>query len=201
MWLTVGLGNPGGQYALNRHNVGFMALDAYATSVGSPRWREERKALVIRLKLGSGNNSEEVIFAKPQTFMNRSGESVRDLMAFYKIPIERLIVLHDEIDIGFGAIKLQKNRGPGGHNGLKSINEALGSQDYTRVKIGVGRPSIPQMDVASYVLQNFSDIETPHIHDLLANVGDAFESLILDGYDKAATKFTRGPIIRSPIGS
>jgi PTH1 family peptidyl-tRNA hydrolase len=190
MWLVVGLGNPGGQYALNRHNIGFMALDAYATSVGGPRWKEERKALITRLKI----ENEEVIFAKPQTFMNLSGESVQALMAFYKIPIENLVVLHDEIDIGYGATKLQQNRGPGGHNGLKSINECLGSQNYTRIKLGVGRPSNPKMDVAAYVLQNFSTEESATLHEFLAFAGDAIESLILDGYSKAATKFTRGPI-------
>jgi PTH1 family peptidyl-tRNA hydrolase len=190
MWLVVGLGNPGGQYALNRHNIGFMALDAFAGGIGNPRFRDERKALVTRFKI----EEEEVLFAKPQTYMNRSGESVRELMTFYKIPLEKLIVVHDEIDLGFGAIKLHKNRSAGGHNGLKSINECLGSQDYVRVRMGVGRPSHPKMDVASYVLQNFSSEEQTHLHDFLAVAGDAIEALIFEGYAKAATRFTRGPL-------
>lgn len=197
MWLVVGLGNPGGKYALTRHNVGFMVLDAYSVSVGGPRWREEHQAFTTRMKL----EDVEVLFAKPQTFMNKSGESVRRLMDFYKIPIENLIVVHDDIDQGFGAIKIHKNRGPGGHNGLKSINEQLGSQDYVRLKLGVGRPSHPKMDVAAYVLQNFAPEEQSHLHDFLAVSGDAIESIIFDGLSIAATKFTRGAVGGSGDGS
>lgn len=190
MWLVVGLGNPGGQYALTRHNIGFMALDAYGASVGGPRWKEERQALTTRLKI----EDVEVLFVKPQTYMNKSGESVQALMNFYKIPLEQLIVVHDDIDQGFGAVKIHKNRGPGGHNGLKSLNEMLGSQDYVRLKLGVGRPSNPRMDVAAYVLQAFSPEEQPYLHEFLALAGDAIESIIFDGLSKAATKFTRGPV-------
>ncbi len=195
MWIVVGLGNPGGKYSMNRHNIGFMALDAYCASVGGPagtlpKWKDEKQALVTRLKM----DDVEVLFVKPQKYMNNSGEAVQALMHFYKIPVERLIVLHDEIDIGFGAIKIQKNRGPGGHNGLKSINEKLGTQDYIRLKLGVGRPPHPGMDVAAYVLQDFSSEEQTHLHDFLSVAGDAVESLIFDGYDKSATKFTRKPI-------
>ncbi|RYZ66105.1 MAG: aminoacyl-tRNA hydrolase [Proteobacteria bacterium] len=158
--------------------------------------QDERQALVTRLKL----EDQEVLFAKPQTYMNKSGESVQALMHFYKIGIDKLIVLHDEIDIPFGAIKIHQNRGPGGHNGLKSINQMLGSQDYPRLKLGVGRPSHPGMDVAAYVLQDFSSEEQTHLHEFLGVAGDAVESLIFDGYNKAATKFTRGPIALSTNG-
>ncbi len=190
MWLVVGLGNPGGKYALTRHNIGFMALDAYAASVGGPRWKEERQALVTRLKI----DDVEVLFAKPQTFMNKSGESVRPLLDFYKIPLENLIVIHDEIDIGFGAIKIHKNRGPGGHNGIKSLNEHLGTQDYIRLKLGVGRSPNPKVDAAAHVLQDFTPEEQTHLHDILSVAGDALESLIFDGLSKAATKHTRGAL-------
>lgn len=193
MWLIAGLGNPGGKYALTRHNIGFMALDAYCASVGYPKWKEERQALVTRLKI----ESEDTLFAKPQTFMNRSGESVRALLDSHRIPLENLIVIHDDIDQGFGAIKIHKNRGPGGHNGLKSINEQLGTQDYVRLKLGVGRPSHPKMDVAAYVLQSFSPEERAKLHDFLAVAGDALESIVSDGLGKAATKFTRGPLLGS----
>ena len=201
MWMIVGLGNPGAKYAMHRHNVGFLALDAYCASVGNPRWKDEREALVTRLKMeGPSSVPIEVLFVKPQTYMNKSGDSVRALMDFYKIALENVIVLHDEIDIGFGAIKIQKNRGPGGHNGLKSINQMLGTQDYVRIKLGVGRPPHPEMDVAAYVLQNFSGDEQPHLHDFLEVAGDAVESLIFEGYDKAATKFTRKPILPAANG-
>ena len=197
MWLVVGLGNPGGKYALTRHNIGFMALDAYATSIGGPRWKDERQAFVTRFTIDVHGSAEEVLFVKPQTFMNKSGESVQSLMAFYKIQLEQIIVVHDDIDQGFGAVKIHKNRGPGGHNGLKSINEKLG-QDYIRLKLGVGRPPHPKMDVAAYVLQAFSAEEQSHLHDFLSVAGDAIESIIFDGLSKAATKFTRGPIGGAP---
>ena len=190
MWIVVGLGNPGLKYSMNRHNVGFMVLDAYCAGVGFPKWKDEKQALVTRLKM----ENEEVLFVKPQTYMNLSGESLQALMHFYKIPLEHLIVLHDEIDIGFGAIKIQKNRGAGGHNGLKSINEKLGTQDYVRIKLGVGRPTHSSMDVAAYVLQDFTNEEFTHMHGFMEVAGDAVESLIFDGYDKAATKYTRKPV-------
>ena len=205
MWLVAGLGNPGGKYMLTRHNIGYLALDAYALSVSdpsrgvAPKWRDERQAMVTRLKL----EDTEVLFAKPQTYMNKSGESVQALMAFYKIPLEQVIVVHDDIDQPFGAVKIHKNRGAGGHNGLKSINETLGTQDYVRLKLGVGRPPHPKMDVAAYVLQNFSAPEQDALHDYLSFAGDAIESIIFDGLSKAATKFTRGAIegFEEPVGA
>ncbi len=187
MWMVIGLGNPGAKYAMNRHNIGFMALDAYAVSVGASRWKDEKKAEVLKLKL----EDQEVLFVKPQTYMNLSGESVRFLMDYYKIELTKIMVVHDDIDQGFGALRIHKNRGAGGHNGLKSINEMLGTQDYGRIKMGVGRPTHPGMDVAAYVLQNFSPDEQAHLHDFLLHTGNAIESLILRGYDKTATKFTR----------
>ncbi|MES2855472.1 MAG: aminoacyl-tRNA hydrolase [Bdellovibrionota bacterium] len=190
MWLVVGLGNPGGKYAMTRHNVGFMALDAYCASVGNPVWKEEKQALVTRLKI----DGEEVMFAKPQTFMNKSGDSVQALTAFYKIPIEKMIVVHDEIDIPFGAVRVHKNRGAGGHNGIKSITQMMGTMDYTRLKLGVGKSLNPNIDVATHVLQNFESDEQGALHDFLSHAGDAIEALIFDGYDKAASKFTRDGI-------
>ncbi len=195
MWMVVGLGNPGSKYAMNRHNVGFMALDAYAISVGASRWKEEKKAEVLKLKI----EDQEVLFVKPQTFMNLSGESVRALMDYYKIELTQIMVVHDDIDQGFGALRIHKNRGAGGHNGLKSINEMLGTQDYGRLKMGVGRPPHPSMDVAAFVLQNFSAEEQSHLHEFLNVTGDAIESLMLQGYDKTATKFTRAAtLLKSP---
>ena len=189
--MVVGLGNPGGKYAMTRHNIGFMALDAYAASVGaglgSPKWKEEHQAFVTRLKM----DDVEVLFVKPQTFMNKSGESVQPLMAYYKIPLENVIVVHDEIDVPFGAIRIHKNRGSGGHNGIKSITQMVGTMDYSRLKLGVGRSPNPNIDAATHVLQNFSDQEQAELHDFLGIAGDAIESLIFDGLSKAQTKFTR----------
>ena len=187
MWLIVGLGNPGAKYLLTRHNIGFMALDNWVAGLGQVPSRQEHKAITSRFKI----EGQELLLAKPQTFMNKSGESVQVLLDYYKIQLEHLIVVHDDIDQAFNAIKIQRNRGAGGHNGLKSINESLTTQDYIRLKLGVGRPADPRMDVASYVLQNFSADEQSNLSSFLNRAGDAIEALIFEGFDKAATLFSR----------
>lgn len=191
MFLIVGLGNPGAKYLLTRHNIGFMALDRYFESAGrQPVWKEQFKSLTARVKI----ENEDVIFTKPQTFMNLSGDAIQPLMDFYKIDLDHLLVVHDELDIGFGAIKVQRNRGPGGHNGLKSLNEKLGTQDYTRLKLGVGKPPDPRWEIANWVLSGFFPEETAQLMDFLDTAGDAIESFVLNGYQKTATAYTRGPI-------
>lgn len=186
-WLIVGLGNPGPKYLLTRHNVGFICLDRYVDSLNLSGWSTQEKALLLKVK----GQENELFLAKPQTYMNLSGESVQPLMAYYKIPLENLIVLHDEIDIPFGKLRIQKNRGAGGHNGLKSINERLGTQDYARIKIGVGRPPHPEMNVADYVLQNFSNEEQTQLPDFLDTIGDALDALITVGLDRASSNFNK----------
>ena len=121
--------------------------------------------------------------------MNKSGEAVQALMHFYKIPLENLIVAHDEIDIPFEQIRVHKNRSPGGNNGIKSITEMLGTQDYIRLRLGVSRPPHPEMSVADYVLQKFSSEEQAKITDFLNKAGDAIESIIFDGLQKASSNF------------
>ena len=190
MHLIVGLGNPGSKYDLTRHNIGFMALDFYLRSLEGakpPPPRDEQKALVTRVKL----DDHDVLFVKPQTFMNLSGESVRGLLAFYKIPLENLLVIHDDIDQPFGAIRFHHNRGAGGHNGIKSITECLGTMEYARLKLGVGRPTIAGMDVPSYVLQNFSTEEMAQLPDFLHVAGDALESFLFDGLSTSSGKFNK----------
>jgi PTH1 family peptidyl-tRNA hydrolase len=196
MWLIVGLGNPGPKYGLTRHNVGFLALDSFLQSLVAgtpsgvaPSWQEEMKALTVKLKI----DDQSVVLVKPQTFMNKSGESVVPLLHYYKVEQENLIVLHDDIDQPFGGLKLQKNRGHGGHNGIRSISEQLGNQDYLRVKIGVGRPPHPDMEVADYVLGRFSEEEQKQLPEFLSRVGDSVESLLFDGLSKAATLYNTTP--------
>lgn len=184
MWLVVGLGNPGAQYALTRHNIGFIALDFWAESLKAPAWANEHKALTSKFKL----DSEQVLLAKPQTFMNLSGEAVQALMAFYKISLDHLIVVQDDIDQAFLQMRFHKNRGHGGHNGIRSISGLIGP-DYIRLKLGVGRPENPQMQVADYVLQKFTAEEQSPLADYLHRAGDALESLIFEGLSKASTKF------------
>lgn len=183
MWLIVGLGNPGSKYLLTRHNVGFMAIDNFAQGCGSPPGKLEASALTCRLKL----DDQDVLLVKPQTFMNLSGESVQELMHFYKIDADHILIVHDDVDQGFGGIKMHRNRGAGGHNGIKSISEKLGSQDYPRLKIGIGRPADSRIEVGTFVLQNFSQDEQMELSPLLNKVSDAIESFIFDGLEKAGS--------------
>ncbi|MFN3454357.1 MAG: aminoacyl-tRNA hydrolase, partial [Pseudobdellovibrio sp.] len=147
--------------------------------------REEHKALTRRFKM----NDQDVIVAKPQTFMNLSGESVVSLMNFYKIDKSKLLVLHDEVDFPFATLKLQFNRSAGGQNGVKSITQLLGTQEYARLRLGVGRPPDPRFALADYVLGNFTQEEQSNLHPYLETACDAIESFILDGLNKASTKF------------
>ena len=185
MYLIVGLGNPGSKYALTRHNIGFMAADLFAISAGNPPWKEEFHAHTCKFKM----DGEDILIAKPMTFMNKSGESVQALMSFYKINLENLIVAHDEIDIPFSEIRIHKNRSPGGHNGIKSVSQLIGTQDYVRLRLGVGRPPHPEMDIADFVLQKFSSEEQAKLTDFLNKAGDALEAIVFDGLSKASSKF------------
>lgn len=189
MWLIVGLGNPGAKYAFTRHNIGFLAVDLFFQGLasGNPnaRWSEEHKAHVCKTKI----DDVQVILAKPMTFMNRSGESVQALMNYYKIDQEHILVVQDDIDQEYGKVRFHKNRGHGGHNGIRDISEKFGSQDYVRLKLGVGRPTHPDMEVADYVLGKFSSEEQSGLSEFLNKAGDAIESLLFDGLSKASTKF------------
>lgn len=192
-WLIVGLGNPGSKYYLTRHNIGFLAVDALAKTLGAGSWNDKFKAEFIQLKwLDRVTKSEaQVILAKPQTFMNLSGESVQPIMHFYKVPQEQLIVLQDDIDQPFQSMRFHKNRGHGGHNGIRDISAKLGSADYIRLKLGVGRPPHPEMEVADYVLQKFSEAEQSELPQYLKKAGDAIETLIFSGFGKASSLYNK----------
>lgn len=183
MKLIVGLGNPGNKYALTRHNIGFMAVDALANRLGADRFRSEHRAEVVKTSLAS----TPLLLVKPQTYMNLSGESVRPIMDFYKIAPQDILVLHDEVDLPFSSMKLQKARGHGGHNGVRNIHQILGTNDYARLRLGVGKPLDPRFAVADYVLQNFSGEEMSHMRDYLNMACEAIELWIQSGFDKAAT--------------
>lgn len=185
MHLIVGLGNPGQKYSLNRHNIGFMAVDYWLKSLNGSDYREEHKALTKKFKF----ENSDILLAKPQTFMNLSGQSVVSLMNFYKIPKEKLLVIHDDIDQAFGSMKIQHNRGHGGQNGVRNITELLGHSEYARLKLGVGRPLHPDFDIGDYVLGNFPKEEAVLLDTYLKKAADAVESFILDGLNKASTKF------------
>ena len=186
------LGNPGKQYQMTRHNVGFLVIDSWIKSLAGhdPDYREEHKALTKKMKL----EGEEILVAKPQTFMNKSGESVQALISFYKIKPENILVVHDDIDQPFGSLRFHKNRGHGGQNGVRNISELLGSQDYSRLKMGVGRPAHADFDIADYVLSAFSKEESPQLPKVFEKACDGIECFIFKGLDRASTDFNGSAI-------
>jgi len=146
--MIVGLGNPGPEYERTRHNAGFMTVDLLGENLRAAYWKDEGGAKTAVVRFGE----DELVLAKPQTFVNLSGAAVKNLLQAYEVPLSALIVVHDDIDLPAGAVRVKRGGGHGGHNGLRSINESLGSGEYARVRIGVGRPP-GRMDPADYVLQ------------------------------------------------
>ena len=185
MWLIVGLGNPGDRYLMTRHNIGFMAIDAFLATSERPPWKSEKRAKTFRLQVGES----PALLCQPQTYMNRSGGPVADLATFYKVSPEHILVIHDDVDLAFGNLRVQWNRGHGGHNGIRDITHHLGSSEYLRLKLGVGRPENPKMDLANYVLQKFSPEEQVQLPEFLNHSGDAIESLISRGLVHTANQF------------
>ena len=185
-WLVVGLGNPGPDYSRNRHNVGQMVLDDLASRVGGNFKSHKSRALILEGRLGIGG--PRVILAKPQTYMNLSGGPVSALTKFFDIPADHVVAVHDEIDIPFNTIKLKAGGGEGGHNGLRDMSRALGTKDYFRVRVGVGRPP-GRMDTADYVLKNFPPAEAKELPFLIGDAADAVELLLTEGLIAAQQKF------------
>lgn len=186
-YLIVGLGNPGRGHLYNRHNVGFMAVDRLAARHDIDLKRVQSKAIV-----GSGRIAERpVILAKPQTFMNLSGESVGPLAKYYKVPSSNILVVYDELDLPFGTIRLREKGGAGGHNGMRSLIEQLGN-DFPRLRLGIGRPP-GRMDAAAFVLQDFGRDDLPLVSEMLSAALEAIESFVRDGVDLAMSRFN-GPV-------
>ena len=185
-WLIVGLGNPGLEYRNNRHNVGQMVLDELASRVGGSFKSHKARAQVLEGRLGIGG--PRVVLAKPATYMNVSGGPVAGLANFYGISPDRIVAVHDEIDIPFNTVKLKIGGGEGGHNGLRDISKALSTKDYLRVRVGVGRPP-GRMDTADYVLRDFATAEKKELPFLLDEAADAVEMLLADGLLAAQQKF------------
>ncbi|MEU1948557.1 aminoacyl-tRNA hydrolase [Streptomyces sp. NPDC059474] len=183
-WLVVGLGNPGGEYAGNRHNVGFMVADLLAGRMGARFKAHKSRAQVVEGRVGPpGPLSRRVVVAKPMSFMNLSGGPVTALRDFYKVPVGQVVAVHDELDIDYGALRLKVGGGDNGHNGLKSITKSLGA-DYSRVRFGIGRPP-GRMDVAAFVLKDFSAAERKELDYFVDRAADAVETLIADGLERA----------------
>jgi PTH1 family peptidyl-tRNA hydrolase len=187
LWLVVGLGNPGPSYAKNRHNAGFMVLDVLAARAGGRFKSHRARADVLEGRLAGAR----AVLAKPRSFMNESGGPVKGLLDFYKVPVERLVVVHDELDIPFGAVRLKQGGGDNGHNGLRSITRSLGAKDYLRVRFGVGRPP-GRMDAAAFVLKDFSAAERKDLDLEVDRTADAVEALLSEGLAAAQNVFHAG---------
>lgn len=190
-YLVIGLGNPGIKYAGNRHNIGQMVADELAYRMGVAFSSHKTNAQVAEGRLGTmlgGAPGPRVVLGKPRSYMNVSGGPVSALAAFYKILPERIIVVHDELDIDFDHIKVKKGGGEGGHNGLRDISKALGTQKYLRVRVGVGRPP-GRMDAANYVLQDFSASQRTALPVLISDAADAVETLVQEGLEKTQLRY------------
>lgn len=188
-WLIAGLGNPGPQYAANRHNIGFMVADLLARRMGGTfKAHKVGKAQVVEGRVGTpGVDSKRVVLAKPMSFMNISGGPVSALLDFYKVPVGQLVAIHDELDIPYGSLRLKLGGGDNGHNGLKSLTKTLGP-DYFRVRFGVGRPP-GRMPVADYVLKDFGTVERKELEYLTDRTADAVETLLTSGLERAQTTY------------
>lgn len=186
-FLVVGLGNPGPKYETTRHNAGFLVLDLLAGRIGGK----------FKTHKASGGRSDAlegrlagvpVVLAKPRSYMNESGGPVNQIARFYKIPVERIVVVHDELDVPFGILRIKIGGGDGGHNGLRSTTAALGSKEYARVRFGIGRPPGRQ-DPADYVLRDFAAVERKDLGFEIDRAADAVEAVLTDGVEAAQNRY------------
>jgi peptidyl-tRNA hydrolase, PTH1 family len=183
-FLIIGLGNPGREYRETRHNVGFMLLDRLTVKLNARFTRLQSKALVA-----SANYRERrIILAKPQTFMNLSGQSVQGLIHFYKLPLENLLVAHDDLDLPVGTIRIRPDGGSAGQKGMTSILERLGTNEFARIRLGIGHPP-GQMQAPDYVLQEFSNADLTVISETLNRAAEAALTWVTDGLEMAMNKF------------
>ena len=183
-WIVVGLGNPGPQYVANRHNAGYLIVELLADRVRGNFKAHKARADVVETRFGD----DRVVLAKPRSYMNESGGAVTGLRDFFKAPVDKLVVVHDELDLPYGAIRIKLGGGDNGHNGLRSLRRSLGSGEFYRVRLGIGRPPGRQ-DPADWVLRDFSATERKDIDLHLERAADAVESLIADGLTAAQNTY------------
>ena len=185
-WLVVGLGNPGDRYARNRHNVGYKVVEALAAEIGGKFATHRSRAQVVegRMPPVGGVPGPRIVLAKPSVYMNESGGPVAGLINFYRISIEQLVVVHDELDLPFGVIRLKQGGGEGGHNGLRSISRSTDSKNYLRVRLGICRPP-GRMDPADYVLKDFPAADREEVHLMISDGADAVSSIVTSGFAPA----------------
>ncbi len=185
MYLIAGLGNPGTKYEMTRHKIGFSAIDYIADELGVKIKKLKYKALYGECEI----NGEKVILVKPQTFMNLSGESIAEFVKFFKIPVNNVIIISDDIALATGRIRIRKKGSAGGHNGLKSIIYMLNSDEFIRIRIGVGAPEHPDYELADFVLGRFGKDEIPILEEAIIKAHKAAKEIISRGADSAMNKF------------
>lgn len=184
MKIIAGLGNPGAEYTQTKHNVGFMLLDALAERLNAPAWKEDFFSAITEVRIGG----EKVFLVKPLTYMNNSGEALGPMLSYYKMDADDLVVVHDDMDIPAGTVRIRKKGSSGGHNGIKSILAHVGSEDFARVRIGIGRPSAG-WTVINHVLAPFSQEDAPKIRAAIDYLLPAVECIVMDGVDLAMNKY------------
>ena len=182
--MVVGLGNPGPEYENTRHNAGFMTVDLLADTLRAAYWKDEGGAKVSHVRLGD----DELVLVKPQTFMNISGKAVRKLADAYKVPVEEVVIVHDDLDLPEGSVRAKKGGGHGGHNGLRSLSEQLGGGDYLRVRIGIGRPP-GRMDPADYVLEPLRREASERLAAMIPTAAQCVMTLLERGVDATMREY------------
>jgi PTH1 family peptidyl-tRNA hydrolase len=191
VWLVVGLGNPGPAYSGHRHNVGYLVADELADRMGSPfRAHKSGRAEVIEGRIGTPGvgPTPRVVLARLRSYMNESGGPISTLAKFYSIPEHRIVTIHDELDIGFGTLRVKFGGGDNGHNGLRSVRASLGTGDFYRIRVGIGRPHGRQ-PVTDFVLGNYSTAERKELPLQVSDAADAVESLVTEGLEKTQSRF------------
>ena len=183
-YLLIGLGNPGREYRDTRHNVGFMLIDRLIVRLNVRGMKVQSKAIVTNAM----DEDRKLILAKPQTYMNLSGQSAQGLLHFYKLPVENMLIAHDDLDIPFGTIRIRPKGGPGGQGGMASTISQLGTKDFPRLRIGIGRPP-GRMDPAAYVLQDFSREEMKVLSEIIDRAADAALEFAKNGVNAAMNKY------------
>lgn len=183
-FLLIGLGNPGREYRDTRHNVGFMFIDRLIVRLNAQGLKVQSKAIVT----SATYEGRKLILAKPQTYMNLSGQSAQGLLNFYKIPVENMLIAHDDLDIPFGTIRIRPKGGPGGQGGMASTINQLGTKDFPRLRIGIGRPP-GRMDPSDFVLQDFSRDEMKFLSEIVDRAADAALTFVVDGLNRAMNKY------------
>ena len=184
MKIIAGLGNPGGEYAATKHNVGFMLIDALADKLGTENWKKDFEAEIAEARIGT----EKVLLVKPQTYMNDSGRSLGPLLSYYKLAPEDLIVAHDDMDIPAGTIRIRRKGSSGGHNGIKSILAHVGDENFPRVRIGIGRPPVG-WTVIHHVLAPFSEEDAKKIGEAIDYLLPAVEAIVTEDIDYAMNRY------------